>query len=275
MSSLRIDGLVIELGHRRILDDIALDVVEGSWVSVVGPNGAGKTTLVRAIAGMVKPNAGRVEVDGVPTRALRARARARLLALVPQVPVIPAGVSVLDYALLGRTPHLGYFGRETAADVSACHTMLERLGIAELGARPVETLSGGERQRVVLARALLQAAPIVLLDEPTTALDIGHQQDVLELVEQLRHEHGLTVVSTMHDLTLAGLFADELVLLDQGRVAVRGSASAVLTEDHLREHFGARVSVLQGTDGPVVVPARIPRTGAPARPPARNEQEAR
>ena len=167
---------------------------------------------------------------------------------------------MLDYSLLGRTPHVSYFGRETAADVAACHSMLERLGVAGLAGRPVETLSGGERQRVVLARALLQSAPIVLLDEPTTALDIGHQQDVLELVEELRHEQGLTVVSTMHDLTLAGLFADELVLLDAGRVAERGPASAVLTEAHLREHFGARVSVLQGVDGPVVVPARIPRS---------------
>jgi iron complex transport system ATP-binding protein len=263
MSAIRIDGLVVELGDRRILDGIDLDVADGSWVSIVGPNGAGKTTLVRTVAGLVKPHAGRVEVDGVPTHALRARARARLVALVPQSPVIPVGVSVLDYALLGCTPHVSYFGRETAADVAACHTMLERLGVAELAGRPVETLSGGERQRVVLARALLQSAPIVLLDEPTTALDIGHQQDVLELVEELRHEHGLTVVSTMHDLTLAGLFADELVLLDAGRVAERGPASAVLTEAHLREHFGARVSVLQGVDGPVVVPVRIPRSRGP------------
>jgi iron complex transport system ATP-binding protein len=263
VSSVRIDGLVVELGGRRILDDVTLDVADGSWVSVVGPNGAGKTTLVRTIAGMVTPNAGRVEVDGVPTHVLRARARARLLALVPQVPVIPAGVTVLDYALLGRTPHVGYFGRETAADVRVSQAMLEQLGVAELSGRPVETLSGGERQRVVLARALLQAAPIVLLDEPTTALDIGHQQDVLELVEHLRHEHGLTVVSTMHDLTLAGLFADELVLLDGGRVAERGPAEAVLTETHLRDHFGARVSVVQGEDGPIVVPARLSRRQPP------------
>src|SRR5262249_3390593 len=157
------------------------------------------------------------------------------------------------------TPHIGYFGRESAADVALTHTMLERLEIDGLAARPVETLSGGERQRVVMARALLQAAPIVPLDEPTTALPIGHQQDRLELVEALRHEHGLTVVSTMHDLTLAGLYADELVLLDRGRVVERGTATTVLTEAHLREHFGARVSVLRSEHGPVVVPARLRR----------------
>jgi iron complex transport system ATP-binding protein len=255
-------ALVVELGGRRILDDVDLDVAPGSWVSIVGPNGAGKTTLVRALAGMVKPERGAVAIGGVPAHSVRARARARILAVVPQTPVIPAGVSVLDYALLGRTPYLPYFGRESEHDVEICHTMLERLGIADLAGRSVETLSGGERQRVVLSRALLQGAPIVVLDEPTTALDIGHQQDVLELVDELRAERGLTVVSTMHDLTLAGLFADELVLLDAGRVAERGPAETVLTEAHLRDHFGARVSVLAGEDGPVVVPARMRRPPA-------------
>jgi iron complex transport system ATP-binding protein len=259
VSAVSVHGLVVELGGRRILDDVDLEVSAGAWVSIVGPNGAGKTTLVRALAGMVKPAHGSVAVAGVPAHAMRARARARLLAVVPQTPVIPAGVSVFDYALLGRTPYVPYFGRESERDVDTCRAMLDRLGIAELAARPVETLSGGERQRVVLSRALLQGAPIVVLDEPTTALDIGHQQDVLELVDELRSERGLTVVSTMHDLTLAGLFADELVLLDNGRVAERGPADTVLTEAHLRDHFGARVSVLAGEDGPVVVPARLRR----------------
>jgi iron complex transport system ATP-binding protein len=262
VSSVYVRSLVVELGGRRILDEVDLDVAPGSWVSIVGPSGAGKTTLVRALAGMVKPVRGAVAIAGVPAHAMRARARARSLAVVPQAPVIPAGVSVFDYALLGRTPYVPYFGRESEQDVEACRAMLARLGVAELASRPVETLSGGERQRVVLSRALLQGAPIVVLDEPTTALDIGHQQDVLELVDQLRAERGLTVVSTMHELTLAGLFADELVLLDAGRVAERGTAAAVLTEAHLRDHFGARVSVLAGEDGPVVVPARLHRRRA-------------
>jgi iron complex transport system ATP-binding protein len=266
MTTVRIRDLTVELGGRFVLDGVDLDVASGTWVSIVGPNGAGKTTLVRAVAGMATPRSGTVEVSGIATRSLGSRARARLVAVVPQAPVIPAGVTVLDYALLGRTPHLRYFGRESETDVTTTHRMLERLGVAELADRAVETLSGGERQRVVLARALLQDAPVVLLDEPTSALDIGHQQDVLELVEELRQEQGLTVITTMHDLTLAGLFADELVLLDAGRVAERGPAEVVLTEQHLRDHFGARVSVLQGEDGPVVVPARLsrrPRASAP------------
>jgi iron complex transport system ATP-binding protein len=254
---LRVDGLVVELGGRRIVDGVDVTVETGAWVSIVGPNGAGKTTLLHAIAGITQYTDGAVELLGEDARHITARARARAVAIVPQVPVIPAGLSVLDYALLGRTPHLPFFGRETRTDVDLAMAMFERLTIADLATRMIETLSGGERQRVVLARALLQEAPIVLLDEPTTALDVGHQQDVLELIEELRMERRLSVLSTMHDLTLAGLYADELVLLDGGRVVERGGATDVLTEAHLRRHFGARVTVLAGADGPIVVPYRL------------------
>jgi iron complex transport system ATP-binding protein len=258
-SALHVDGLVVELGGRRVVDDVAFGVELGQWVSIVGPNGAGKTTLLHAITGMARPSAGTIRLLGDDARAMGARARARTVALVPQTPVIPDGVRVVDYVLLGRTPHLPFFGFETGDDLAKAHDLLDRLGVGELGARRVESLSGGERQRVYLARALLQEAPIVLLDEPTTALDIGHQQDVLELVDHLRREGQLAVLSTMHDLTLAGLYADELLLLDGGSVAKRGPAASVLTEDRLREHFGARVSVLAGVDGPVVVPYRLAR----------------
>ena len=254
---LDVRGLTVELGGARVLDDVDLIVAPGSWTCVVGPNGAGKTTLLHAIAGMVPLRRGRVEILSADARRLGARARARSVALVPQAPVIPDGVAVLDYVLLGRTPHLPFFGRESSTDLELATAMLDGLAISEFAGRPVETLSGGERQRVLLARALLQEAPLLLLDEPTAALDIGHQQDVLELIDRLRVEHGLAVVSTMHDLTLAGLYADELVLIDAGRVVERGPAADVLTEAHLHRHFGARVSVLAGADGPVVVPYRL------------------
>ncbi|HEV2309131.1 MAG TPA: ABC transporter ATP-binding protein [Acidimicrobiia bacterium] len=256
---LAVHGVAVELGGARLLDGIDLSVAPGSWVSVVGPNGAGKTTLLHAVAGLVACETGHVELGGIDVRRMRARARGRAVALVPQVPVVPVGMAVLDYALLGRTPHCSFLGGETARDVRLAHEVLDRLGVADLAGRLVETLSGGERQRVVLSRALLQDAPVLLLDEPTSALDIGHQQDVLELVERLRVERNLAVLSTMHDLTLAGFYADELVLLNGGRVVERGPADAVLTEEHLRAHFGAEVSVLDGTDGPVVVPLRPPR----------------
>ncbi len=262
-SALEVRDLAVVLGGRPVLVDIDLRVERGAWTSVVGPNGAGKTTLLHTIAGMIGPQAGSIELFGRDARRLGTRARARLVALVPQTPIVPSGVTVLDYALLGRTPHLPFFGRESRDDVELAIEMLTNLGVIELAHRPVDTLSGGERQRVILSRALLQTAPLVLLDEPTTSLDIGHQQDVLELVDRLRREHGLTVVSTMHDLTLAGLYAEELVLLADGRIAERGSAVEVLTEDHLRAHFGARVTVLAGEDGPVVVPTRLESEGRP------------
>jgi iron complex transport system ATP-binding protein len=261
--ALRVDGLVVELGGSRIVDRVAFDVDPGEWVSVVGPNGAGKTTLLHAITGTVRLREGSVSLLGEDAAGLGARARARSVALVPQTPIVPDGITVLDYGLLGRTPHLPFFGFETAADVANAIDMLEQLGVGEFAGRRLDSLSGGERQRVYLARALLQEAPVVLLDEPTTALDIGHQQEVLELVDRLRRERHLAVVSTMHDLTLAGLYADELLLLDHGRIAEHGPAAEVLTEDRLRRHFGARVTVLAGADGPVVVPYRLTREAHP------------
>lgn len=257
-AALRSEGIVAELGGARILDGVDLAVEPGGWISIVGPNGAGKTTLIRVLSGALKAHAGRVVIGSDDLKTLRARERARRIALVPQTPVVPVGVTALDYVLLGRTPHLPFFGSESHEDLDVARGTLDRLGVGDLADRDVESCSGGERQRVFLARALAQQAPILLLDEPTTALDIGHQQEVLDLVDGLRGEHGIAVISTMHDLTLAGLYADELVLLGGGQVVERGPAAAVLTEESLKRHFGARVSVLPGAHGPVVVPHRAP-----------------
>jgi iron complex transport system ATP-binding protein len=253
-------GLVVEHGNRRVVDGVDLVAHPGEWVSVVGPNGAGKTTLLHVLAGVVTPDEGTVEICGRDGRQLRTRERARLVALVPQVPVVPPAIRVLDYVLLGRTPHLPFLGTETAADLARAHDTLSLLGLEAFAERRVETLSGGERQRVLIARALLQEPRVLLLDEPTSALDIGHQQEVLELIDRLRHDQELTVISTLHDLTLAGLYADGLVLLADGRVVDRGDATDVLTPDRLRQHFGAHVTVLAGADGPIVVPHRVVRS---------------
>jgi cobalamin transport system ATP-binding protein len=182
------------------------------------------------------------------------------VAYVPQTPVLPPGIAVVDYVLLGRTPHIPYLGSETGADIDAAREALELLDVVQFAARQLESLSGGELQRVLLARALAQQAPLVLLDEPNTALDIGHQQDVLDLIDRLRRERGLTVVSTMHDLTLAGLYADRLVMLDRGRIVAQGSATDVLTEANLERYYGATVHVVHQGDGMVVVVPR--RRGA-------------
>ncbi|MBV8386601.1 MAG: ABC transporter ATP-binding protein, partial [Acidimicrobiia bacterium] len=194
--SVRIDDAVL-------VDDVDLEIADGEWVSVIGPNGAGKTTLLRAIAGLATAE-GEVELAGRSVRDMGTRERSRTIAVVPQIPVVPPSMPAVDYVLLGRTPHIPLFGVEAPDDVSTALTVLEQLDLTALADRRMETLSGGELQRVMLARALAQDAPVLLLDEPTTALDVGHQQEVLELVDELRMSRGLTVLSTMHDLTLAG-----------------------------------------------------------------------
>jgi iron complex transport system ATP-binding protein len=255
---IRCEGVTVRLGDKLVLDGVDLDVPFGAWVSVVGPNGAGKSTLLRYLTGAVSGD-GSVHLRGQPSSALTRRQRAQLVALVPQQPVVPDGMQVVDYVLLGRTPHISTFGVETSADLAAVHDALAHLDLLELAHRAVATLSGGERQRVLIARALAQGSPLVLLDEPTTALDVGHQQQVLELIDDLRRQRGLTVVTTMHDLTLAGQYADRLVLLDGGRVVVEGPAGDVLTEENLASYYGARVRIIHDGGHPVVLPIREER----------------
>lgn len=257
--ALAVAGLVVDLDGVRILHGVDLAVAPGEWVAVIGPNGAGKSTLLRAVAGLLPPTGttGSVSLFGEPAARMHRRARARVVAAVTQDPVVPAGIAVLDYALLGRTPYLPALGRESAADLDAVWRALERLDLTGFAGRPLQTLSGGERQRAFLARALAQGAPLLLLDEPTTALDIGHQQEVLELVDELRRTDGLTVLATMHELTIAGEYADRLLLLAGGRVVADGPPAEVLTEELLAEHYGARVRVIVGERGrPLVVPVR-------------------
>jgi iron complex transport system ATP-binding protein len=251
-SRLRAHGVSVRLGGRRVLDGVDIEVPPGAWVSVIGPNGAGKSTLVRALAGTVDRE-GTVTIDDQTLGAIGRRAWARLLAVVPQTPVIPAGASVHDYVLLGRTPHLGPLGREGAGDLAVVHRVLSELDLVEMAHRPLASLSGGERQRAVIGRALAQEAPVLVLDEPTTALDIGHQQEVLELVDRLRRERGLAVLATMHDLTLAGRYSERLVLLDAGRVVAEGAPAQVLTEEVVARFYRARVRLLADDDGSVVV----------------------
>jgi iron complex transport system ATP-binding protein len=245
----------VALDGQEILRSVSLAVADGEWVTVIGPNGAGKSTLLRAIGGRL-PHRGRISLFGRPAGALRRRERARLVATVPQNPVVPPGMAVLDYVLLGRTPYIPPLGRESAADLAVVDQVLARLDLTGFAGRRLESLSGGERQRVFLARALAQGATLLLLDEPTAALDIGHQQEVLELVDQLRRDAGLTVLATMHDLSLAGEYAQRLVLLAGGRVVAAGTAREVLTEQLLAEHYRARIKVIDGAHGPLVVPVR-------------------
>jgi iron complex transport system ATP-binding protein len=249
-------GVVVALGGVEILHGVDLQVATGEWVTIIGPNGAGKSTLLRAVGGLLSVVSGSIALFGTALPKLKRRDRARLVATVPQSPVVPPGVAVFDYVLLGRTPYVPPLGRESRRDLDAVQDVLRRLDLEPFADRPLETLSGGERQRVFLARALAQGATLVLLDEPTTALDIGHQQEVLELVDELRRDGGLTVVSTMHELSIAGEYADRMVLLADGRVAAAGPPAEVLTEELLARHYRARVRILPGDHGPLVVPIR-------------------
>ena len=233
----------------RVLGPIDLAVSGGQWLGLIGPNGAGKSTLLKTALGIV-PHRGTVDVDGRTSRA------GLDIAWMPQRPLLPAEMSVANYVLLGRTPHIGYIGSESRHDLRSTELALSRLGLEEIAERELSTLSGGEAQRAVLARALAQEAPILLLDEPTSSLDIGHGLEVLEMIDSLRKADGLTVVTAIHDLTLAGQFVDRLVLLDKGRVVADGLPGEVLTEDRLRPSYGVGIRVVDIGDGPTVIPAR-------------------
>jgi iron complex transport system ATP-binding protein len=255
MTTLRANLLNVTLGNKKVVSDFSVSVSVGDWVCVIGPNGAGKSSMLRALAGIVD-SSGELFIDDKNLRSLNQRARACWIAYVAQEPVMPQGMSVFNYVMLGRTAHLNMLASETPRDVEVTNYVIDEIGLHDFVERDVATLSGGERQRVAIARALAQASPIVLLDEPTTALDVGYQQEVLELIDRLRKEKKIAVISTMHDLTVSGLYPDRLILLANGRIVAQGDARTVLTAERILEHYGARVNVIESETGPVVIPER-------------------
>ncbi len=236
------------LGGAPVLSGVSARVERGEWLGVIGPNGAGKSTLVRAIVGLV-PYDGKILVAGHEQLRSDRRNRARAVAYVPQRPVLPLAMNVTDYVLLGRSAHHSYLGAETARDRRVATAVMERLDLGEFALRPLGQLSGGEVQRAVLARALVQEAPVLVMDEPTTSLDLGHSQLVLELADELRREKGLCVLCAMHDLTLAAQYSERLLVLSHGRVVALGLPMEVLTEPNIKAFFGADVEVLAGSSG--------------------------
>ena len=247
--------LAVRFGRNEAVRGLTLSVEPNAWVMLIGPNGAGKTSVLRALCGLL-PFEGTATVDGRDVHSLCRRELARLMAFVPQNPAAPSELTVAEYVLLGRTPHLGNLGVDGRRDRKAVARALERLDLLPLAERGLGSLSGGELQRAVLARALAQEASILLLDEPTTSLDLGRQQQVLELVDSLRAD-GLTVLSTMHDLTLAGQYADRLVLLDRGSMVAEGTAAEVLSAGNLAAYYGANVRIVLDDAGLFVLPTRV------------------
>jgi len=253
MTAVALTGIGVAYDGIAVVHDVDLEVGPGEWLGLIGPNGAGKTTVLKAIAGMVSAT-GAITMDGAAAPG-PGRERARTVALVPQTPAIPQGMSVTDYVLLGRTPHLGLLASESDRDLSVVARALDMLDLNDLAGRRIDTLSGGELQRAILARAFAQEAPVLLLDEPTAALDLGHQQEVFRLIDRLRADRELAVISAVHDLTLAARFCDRVILLDGGAVVAAGSPRQVITEQNVARHFHADVRVLDHADlGLLVVP---------------------
>ena len=251
----------VKFGGVQILQGISLAVSAGEWVTIIGPNGAGKTTLLKALLGLVAYEGdielGDVQASYPPKSSLsQAKSQAEIIAYVPQNPVIPTHISTVDYVLLGRVAHRGIFSAATSTDHQIVDEVLDRLDLQRFAAREMRSLSGGERQRVVIARALVQQARILLLDEPVAALDLGHQQDILELLDSLRHERGLTVIMTLHDLTLAACYGDKVALLSKGNLVDAGTASKVITEKNVATFFSANVTVVETSKGLMVLPYR-------------------
>ncbi len=227
------------------LHHIDLMVEKGEMVALLGPNGSGKTTLIKLASGVLHPAEGDIHLDGSSLRQLKRRQVAQRVAVVPQQFHMPFAFTLREVVLLGRTPFLKAFSNEGERDQQAVNRAMELIGIEELGQRFFNELSGGERQKGILAMALAQEPKLLLLDEPTAHLDINHQMEILELVKGLNREQGITVIGAMHDLNLAALYFDRLVLLKEGSIFADGTPSQVLTEETIQEVFCASVQVMQ------------------------------
>jgi iron complex transport system ATP-binding protein len=235
---IRLEGVTVLYRERAALHDIGLQIDAGERVAVIGPNGAGKSTLLRVVAGLLRPAAGSVELGGARLDRLDRLAVARRLAVVPQLPTLPFATSVEEVVALGRLPHEHPVRGMRPGDRAAVAAAIDRVGVGHLLGRDARELSLGERQLVLLAMAVAQDAPILVLDEPTVHLDLRHQVEVMELVGDLNTRDGTTILAVLHDIGLAAHFFPRLVLLDRGRIVADGPPADVLTPERIREVFG-------------------------------------
>ena len=238
MTALRTERLTVAYRERPAISDVDLSIERGDLVALVGPNGAGKSTLLRAIAGLVEPAAGRVELGGSPLASLDRLAIARRLSVVPQLPSLPFATTVEEVVALGRLPHEHPIRGLRPVDRAAIAAAIDRVGVGHLLGRDARELSLGERQLVLLAMAVAQDAPVLALDEPTVHLDLRHQVEVMELLVDLNQREGTTIVAVLHDLGLAAHFFRRIVVIDRGRIVADGTPGEALTGDRIREVFG-------------------------------------
>ncbi|MEV4733565.1 ABC transporter ATP-binding protein [Saccharopolyspora sp. NPDC049426] len=260
---LRASDLKLAYGERVVVDGLDFEVASGTITAVIGPNGCGKSTLLRALGRLLQPQRGEVLLDGKKIHKMSTKEVARVLGVLPQSPAAPEGLTVADLVARGRHPHQSWYRQWSSDDESAVAEALAMTGIGDLAERTLDELSGGQRQRAWLSMALAQGTDLLLLDEPTTYLDLSHQVDVLELVGKLHDESGRTVVMVLHDLNLAARYADRLVAMKDGAVVASGEPDQVLTEELLADVFDLRARVIPdpvaGT--PMVVPIGGRRTG--------------
>ncbi|WP_166138649.1 ABC transporter ATP-binding protein [Nocardioides ochotonae] len=242
--TLTVEELALGYRERTVIESLDLTVATGRVTAIVGANACGKSTLLRSMSRLLAPRAGRVLLDGVQVHKMPAKELARTLGLLPQAPTAPEGITVSDLVGRGRNPHHGFLTRWTREDDAAVAAALEATQTVELAERPVDELSGGQRQRVWIAMALAQETDVLLLDEPTTYLDVSHQIEVLDLLTDLNRQRGTTIVMVLHDLNLAARYADQLVALAGGRLHACGTPQEVLTEDTVRAVFGLESSVV-------------------------------
>jgi iron complex transport system ATP-binding protein len=253
---LRTVDLAVGYDGTPVVRGVDLAVPSGTFTAIIGPNACGKSTLLRSLVRLLEPSAGAVLLDGRPIAERPTREVAKVVGLLPQAPLIPEGMTVVDLVARARFPHRHWYDRWSQRDERAVQGALEATGVADLASRAVDELSGGQRQRVWLALCLAQETPVLLLDEPTTFLDLAHQIEVLDLVRRLVRDHGRTVVAVLHDLQHAARYADHLVAMRDGRIVAEGPPGEVLTEALVLEVYdvGCRIIEDPVTGGPLVVP---------------------
>ena len=257
--TLRVENVSLGYGEKTIVKDLSLEFPKGKITAIIGPNGCGKSTLLRGVSRLLKPLNGDFTLDGKSTHEYSMKGFARMVGLMPQHPIAPEGITVADLVSRGRYPYQGLFKRNSAEDDEAVAWALEATDTMSLAERQVTELSGGQRQRVWIAMALAQETDILLLDEPTTYLDLAHQVELLDLLAELNEERGTTMIMILHELNLAARVADYLVAMKEGSIVAQGEAGAVLTRPNLDEIFGLKAEATDPFDDGSVVVVPHPR----------------